>query len=79
MIRKYNLCNLKALRVVWSNTVYYIQHSLSTQLNMSVGPLALVLSSALEREEKQCEQNKRATDMGLLAPTYHLHWSLGCF
>lgn len=33
---------------------------------MSVGPLALVLSPALEREEQQCEQDKRAMGMGAL-------------
>lgn len=73
--------NLKTLKEAAGvvNTLYFMQHSLSTQLNMSVVTLALVLPSALERVEKQYEQHKRATGIGLLVPTYALHWSLGCF
>lgn len=32
--------------------------TLFLQLNISVGPLALVLSPTLEREQKQCEQDE---------------------
>lgn len=77
IIRKWS-CNLKALKETAGVVQhYYIQHSLSTELNTSVGPLALVLSPALKREQKQ----SKTREPQAWADSY-LHakrWSLGCY